>query len=247
MARTVIERFYQEHPAATVNQQAWQRLLAAALPLFEPNSGGRFIDIGCHNGDKTVALARHIGAQTAVGVDFAGPALVLAKGKGLQVISIDLNQDAPLPFPTASFDCIHSGEVIEHLFSPDLLLQEIARLLKPGGYAVITTPNLASWRNRLALALGWQPFGSEVSTETRVGNPRAPQGMLAGHIRLFTPQALVELAERYGLRVERLAGWAHGRPTTPITHVFMLADRATQRWMPTLCDGIMMKCRSQTA
>jgi len=243
MTYTVIDKFYGGHPATTVNRRAWQRLLDAVLPLFEPGAGGSFIDLGCHNGDKTLALAEFIGAELVVGVDFAGPALRLARGKGIETLAVDLNQDAALPFPEASFDCIHTGEVIEHLFSPDLLLAEVARLLKPGGYAVITTPNLASWRNRLALLGGWQPFGTEVSTQFRVGNPRSPQGILAGHIRMFTPRALRELVERHGLKVDQLSGWTQGSPTDLLTQVLSTVDGVAEMWFPALCDGILLKCR----
>ncbi len=243
MARTVIEKFYQKHPAITVDKDNWWRLLTATQLLFEPNGLGVFLDIGCHNGDKTVALGRYIDAEVVVGIDFDGPPLTRARSQGVQTVAIDLNQDAPLPFPAASFDCIHMGEVIEHVFSPDLLLAEIVRLLKPGGYAVITTPNLASWRNRLVLLFGWQPFGTEVSTEIRVGNPRAAQGTLAGHIRLFTPRALTELAKHYNLRVERVAGWAPGDPATPFAYILAVVDRLVQKYFPTLCDGMLIKVR----
>ncbi len=243
MAQTVIEKFYQRYPANTVDRRASQRLLNATLPLFEPDPDGTLLDIGCHNGDKTVQVGRLIGAQVVIGIDFASPALAGARSQGVRTVAIDLNQDTPLPFPGATFDCIYVGEVIEHVFSPDLILREIRRLLKPGGYAVITTPNLASWRNRLALLVGWQPFATEVSTSLRVGNPRAPKGMLAGHIRLFTPRALTELVAHFGLSVEGLAGWSSGEPTTPFTQALGILDRLVQDYFPTLCDGLLLKVR----
>jgi SAM-dependent methyltransferase len=120
--------------------------LALLEGLEHPSDLGQLLDIGCYDGDKTNAIPRVIGSDGVVGVDFEGTPLHAAQRKGIQAVAADLDVDAPLPFADGSFDCIHAGEVIEHFFSPDLLLSEIARLLKPGGYAVITTPNLASWR-----------------------------------------------------------------------------------------------------
>lgn len=86
-------------------------------------------------------------------------------------------------------------DVIEHLFDIDRLLFEVKRMLKPGGIAVITTSNLASWYNRLSLLFGWQPFWTEVSTKFVIGNPLRERRAKCGGImpsgqRIFTPLAL---------------------------------------------------------
>ncbi len=47
----------------------------------------------------------------------------------------------PLPYPDASFDSIISFQVIEHIEDDGLFLKEINRVLRPGGVALITTPN----------------------------------------------------------------------------------------------------------
>ena len=68
-----------------------------------------------------------------------------------------------------------SNQVIEHLADTDVFVAEIARVLEPGGYAVISTENLASWHNVFALVFGWQPFSlTNVSaTCMGLGNPLA--------------------------------------------------------------------------
>jgi len=50
-----------------------------------------------------------------------------------------------LPFPSCSFDRVISREVIEHVANPALMLNEVFRVLKPDGRAVITTENEESW------------------------------------------------------------------------------------------------------
>lgn len=72
-----------------------------------------------------------------------------------------------------SIDVVFSNQVIEHLYETDKFISEIYRILKPGGYAVISTENLSSWHNIFALILGWQPFSlSNISSlRSSIGNP----------------------------------------------------------------------------
>lgn len=81
--------------------------------------------------------------------------------------------DAPLPFEDGAFDLVVSNQVLEHLVDTDLFVSEIRRLLRPGGVAVVSTENLASWHNVAALVLGWQPFslGNVTARRPGLGNP----------------------------------------------------------------------------
>jgi SAM-dependent methyltransferase len=47
---------------------------------------------------------------------------------------------APLPFTDAAFDAVICTEVLEHVADATVLLEELARVLRPGGYAVVTVP-----------------------------------------------------------------------------------------------------------
>ncbi len=64
-------------------------------------------------------------------------------------IEQDLN--TPLPGYEATFDVVVAPEVIEHLENPRFMLREIFRILRPGGTAIVTTPNNESWRSLIAL------------------------------------------------------------------------------------------------
>ncbi|MFI3317710.1 MAG: class I SAM-dependent methyltransferase [Rikenellaceae bacterium] len=49
----------------------------------------------------------------------------------------------PLPFKDGSFDCVVSFQVIEHIKDDRTFVSEIKRVLRPGGVAIISTPNIA--------------------------------------------------------------------------------------------------------
>ena len=218
---------------------------AQVLAQLTPTPGGRLLDIGCLDGAKTVLIQDVLDCDEVYGIDFLPSSLAEAERQGIRTACVDLNHDLPLSFPDDHFDMIFCGEVIEHVFSPDELMDEIARLLKPGGYALITTPNLASWKNRLVFLFGWQPFYTEVSTRARFGNPLAPPGLPSGHIRMFVPRALKELAEASGLHVEVVDGLFFPNPTGQfiVGGISNKIDTLMARHWPTLADRTMLRLR----
>lgn len=58
----------------------------------------------------------------------------------------DANQ--PLPFADSSFDAVVTIEGIEHLENPTFFLRECARVTRPGGMVIMSTPNVDSLRSR---------------------------------------------------------------------------------------------------
>jgi 2-polyprenyl-3-methyl-5-hydroxy-6-metoxy-1,4-benzoquinol methylase len=117
------------------------RLLAAR------NASGSLADIGCGTGD----LARAVGTRfTAItGVD-----AVRYDGLPTHVNFLAADLDAaPLPLPDACVDVAAAIEVIEHLENPRALVRELARITKPGGWIVVTTPNQLSALSLLTLVL----------------------------------------------------------------------------------------------
>jgi SAM-dependent methyltransferase len=148
-------------------------------------------------------------ASEAHGVEFVDSLASEARARGVQVISNDLNE--PLPYDSGRFDVVHSNQVIEHLVRTDTFVREIRRVLKPTGYALISTNNLASWHNVFSLVFGMQPTPCHVSDEVVIGNRLDPQrgekhpekGFT--HLRIFSFGALRELLELHGFRVDELA------------------------------------------
>lgn len=175
--------------------------------IFEGLNGDRLLDMGCGDGGMMALLRDAMGAKEVHGVDIAAEAVAAAKRRGFEAWQLDID-DVALPFSDAYFDAVYCGEVIEHVYDPDHLLDEIYRVLKPAGTCVITTPNLAGYANRVALLLGYQPFSTAVSPnhegmgKLMIGDSEGQWG----HIRVFTARALKELLELHHFRVKRMIG-----------------------------------------
>ena len=180
------------------------RSASSSSARFAP--GGRLLDLGCNDGAFTAELAGRVGATEVYGVEFVDSLAAEARARGVQVVPHDLNE--PLPYDSESFDVVHSNQVIEHLVKTDVFVREIRRVLRPAGYALISTNNLASWHNLFSLALGMQPMPCHVSDEVVIGNrfnprrgERHPEKGFT-HLRIFSFEALRELLELHGLRVD---------------------------------------------
>jgi SAM-dependent methyltransferase len=95
---------------------------------------------------------------------------------------------APLPYESGGFDTVLLCEVIEHLVKdPVFQLAEIARVLKPGGTLVLTTPNVARAGNRHRLAQGQGIY-----------DPYSRYGPHGRHNREYTAEELLELVAGVG-------------------------------------------------
>lgn len=199
--------------------QAVQESVTAILSLFEEGPDGVLLDCGCGDGAFTQhVIAKLKNWQSVHGVEITKIYWEKAKERGIIIHQDDLNGD--LSLENESVDVIVSNQVIEHLYDTDKFISEIYRILKPNGYAVISTENLASWHNIFALMLGWQPFSlSNISSlKPSVGNllglhRNEKNGIYSEgipkfmqHTRVFAPKALKELFEMHGFSCENILG-----------------------------------------
>lgn len=174
--------------------------------LLSPDSSARFLDLGCYDGSLTMRNARAIGTRDVWGVEVAVERADEAARRGVKVTDADLNY--PLPLPDGAFDVIVANQVIEHLYDTDTFLQEIGRLLAPGGYVVLSTNNLASAHNIASLLIGRQPPPCHVSGRFITGNEFDPaygselEHPAMAHLRIFAYAGLRALVQRYGFRAD---------------------------------------------
>lgn len=176
-------------------------------PLRESIGCDRLLDIGCGFGGLSRYLGEWLGISEIHGVDVDSAALAEASEKGLTTVKVDVGSDA-LPYPSAYFGVVTSFGMLDYLPCFDGAVREIWRVLAPGGYAVVSLPNLASWHNRLLLLLGYQIRDVEVSREILAGcYPYYKQhDQPVGHIHTVTSGGFQELMEHIGFRTVRLAG-----------------------------------------
>jgi SAM-dependent methyltransferase len=121
------------------------RELEAALELSE---GAEVLNLGSGPFLELAELPRQKKRFTLCDIDpralslaqrIHGPALVRAD---------TVLENAPLPYPDASFDAVVSMDVVEHVVDPLPWLLGALRVLKPGGLLFLTTPNYASYSLR---------------------------------------------------------------------------------------------------
>jgi len=170
-----------------------------ALDLVPPCPGGRVVDLGAGDGYVSAAAAERAGAVLGVSVDVGfPPPLAELPGK---VERVRAGLPGPLPFRSGSVDVVVCLEAIEHLLDPEALLEEVVRILAPGGSLVLSTPRLDALLVVGHLLAGIQPPGVEASPRQRFGNPLGEQRP-SGHLHLFTRRALREALAAHGLEVE---------------------------------------------
>ncbi len=177
------------------------------LSLLEPCHGAKLLDLGCYDGEFTLQLADRIGTDHITGVELVPEFAARSRARGIRVCEANLNM--PLPLPDGGFDVILANQVIEHLSDTDCFVSEIARLLSPQGYAIVSTNNLASLHNIVSLALGQQPPPAHVSNRVMLGNALNPldgislQHPSMSHLRIFSYHALRRFLAHNGLVAER--------------------------------------------
>lgn len=182
------------------------------VKMLEVNPVAALLDLGCDDGVWTMELAEKIGTKKIHGIEVIEPRIAQSIEKGINVVNTDLN--APLPYVDNYFDVVHANQVIEHLHNTDNFVSEIYRILKPGGYAVISTENLSSWHNIAALIFGFQPFSmSNFSAKGNIGNPFSlwknetnEKSAFSSwqHNRLFSYYGLKSLFRKFNFKIEKI-------------------------------------------
>jgi 2-polyprenyl-3-methyl-5-hydroxy-6-metoxy-1,4-benzoquinol methylase len=166
------------------------RLHKAAAIIHHLNPG-KMLDIGCSTGEWGAIWKQN--GWNVFGVDISAKAVKAAQAKGVTACTCDINQHA-LPYAPETFNFIFAGEVIEHLIDTDFFISELARTLVPGGHVLLTTPNLASFENRIRLLLGKYPRWLDYRLTD------------CGHVRGYTPEVLQKQLNTHGFSIKKKLG-----------------------------------------
>ena len=201
----MIEKWYEKQYRIGVHPSDQDRV-NKVVSLFSKHEANRLLDIGCGDGSLTLLLKEKAGAKEAFGIEISSEGMKAAQKKGISSFKLNVDEE-DFPFEDEYFDAIFCGELIEHLFDPDRLLKEIYRVLTPGGFSIITTPNLGAWFNRIALLAGYQPHSVTVSLEHyNAGKFYSARPGGSEHIRFFTSKALVELLKCHQFKIRQVKG-----------------------------------------
>jgi SAM-dependent methyltransferase len=198
------------HYLTNVHRQVKKNIKENVLSLCASNSAMSLLDCGCEDGTFSMRVARKVGAKRVVGLDVMDVNVQRAISNGVEAYQHDLNKKMSLPDNT--FDVAIANEVIEFLLNTDGFVKELYWVLKPGGYLIVSTTNIASWHSIVLLALGRQPPAIPVSTEMSTGWERLDEGIPipAGSARalrankVFTLAALKGLLQYHGFTIEKV-------------------------------------------
>jgi methionine biosynthesis protein MetW len=156
-------------------------IAAHALRLLPEQ--GRVLDIGCASGGLLALLASRAGYMA--GLELSASAAQAAAQIGHDVVTGAL-EDPDLPFEPDSFHLVVLADVLEHLSDPAQALRRAVGWCRPGGFVLVSVPNVAHWRARLELLRGnW---------------PQEQSGTFdSSHLRWFTPASVAQLLASAGL------------------------------------------------
>jgi SAM-dependent methyltransferase len=122
------------------HENYWLRRHQAAYEVFAPMCmGARVLEAGCGEGYGAARLSAE-GARVVIGVDLDVATLSHILATYPTVFPVRANL-VLLPCADASVDVVVSAQTIEHLWDQDRFVAECARVLRPGGILVMSTPN----------------------------------------------------------------------------------------------------------
>lgn len=131
---------------ALIHKNRYKFVLKTIKDLNLPK-GARILDVGCYPMDMFNALSD-------LGYDMFGISSEHEKVKHKNVTALNIETDE-LPFKENFFDLILFSEVMEHMiYDPQVYLAKFKKVLKPGGFLLITTPNAVHIKHRLELLIG---------------------------------------------------------------------------------------------
>lgn len=185
---------------ANRRQQTLQLLSEALAP------GAHVLDIAAAQGNFSIALAE-MGYEVTWNDLRADLADYVRLKHERGTIHFAPGNAFELDFPHC-FDAVLITEVIEHTAHPDDFLAHVAKLVKPGGHIVMTTPNGAYFKNKLPK---FSECANPAAHEKKQFQPDSD-----GHIFLLHPDEIPALAESAGLEVEETVLF-----TNPLTNGHM--------------------------
>ena len=160
-----------------IQQERYFRVMGDICRIISPDRNHKTViaDFGCFPGGLGLLMRKYFG--DAIELTGIGLALrdvfrqAMSDNKIYDsLLEVDIDPENPLfatnsfpaeiPLPVNSVDLIIAGEMFEHLYSPINFIAQTARILKPGGKLLLTTPNISYFGNICRLFCGKSIFPS---------------------------------------------------------------------------------------
>ncbi|MEY2480920.1 MAG: hypothetical protein QOI04_1847 [Verrucomicrobiota bacterium] len=156
-----------KNPTSLLSTPAIHRAVLNALGKIGEEFEGDYLDVGSGEGRLLQPIVERYKLR-AFACDYTER---LMRVPGQRVEIVDLNRQA-LPYPDNQFALATCAETIEHLDNFRAVLREIYRVLRPGGWVIVTTPNILNLRSRLRyLTFGFHNlFGPLAVGEEKIHN-----------------------------------------------------------------------------
>jgi 2-polyprenyl-3-methyl-5-hydroxy-6-metoxy-1,4-benzoquinol methylase len=189
----------------------------------------RWFDLGCHQGQLLQFLNDRFGIVRPLGADDWSASLLDGHEFAWDYVQADFEKGMP---ETEPMDVISALEVLEHITDTDRFLSEVYQRLKPGGWFLLSTPNINSLRNRVTVPFGAYPTGLEYRN-------------VIHHVRLYNPHVLaVHLASK-GFSEIRMRGVSF-LPMRMLALGRSRLSRALADRLPQLCNNFVAVARKPT-
>ncbi len=243
-----LHRYYLQH-----RERLW--ITACRFGLFN-FSGLRVLEIGPFFSYTPFVLQKNGNAVTVLEGDDPAvhPLKALYARRGIELTLADFFDSFAaievekhrFPFPDCQFELVNCWETMEHFnFNPVGFVKDLHRVLKPGGSAFITVPNVAKFGTRLKLMLG-RPIGATIDSFHQFYGYEGKR-FLGFHWREYTLGELAELFSRQGFTItsaSHLVTFESRPQITLLRKVKRLVGRAACAVVPsggTICSIVAQK------
>ena len=199
------------------------------------NERGRLLEIGCGNGATLLAMGEQY--DGLVGLDYLQPRIDIANSAlerhyphlKSKVQFICASADQRLPFDDGAFDVVMACVVLEFVADIFTALDELARVCRPGGCALIAVANVCYVKHVVDMLRGRIPMTAAVSR-----NPAdwRKHGWDGGTLRYFSKRTLGDVLKHIGFVPEEWSGYG--------------SYAKLRRWYLNLCGGICVRARRES-